>query len=637
MRVWLWRGLTSALLVAVAAAYFALGANLTLEWADEGNIVYASWRTAEGALPYRDFRHLYGPSLFFLHGSLFRVFGPDLAVVRVTVIALKACIAVLVFVSVRLMVAWPFALLAYAALVAVWGLPLWLFATPYAHFHATLLNLGGVLLFVLLLDRPRLGAVLAGLCFGLASTFKQTTGLFAVIAMLWFVIARRAGGAPAAIAVGWRRALRMLALGTSLLVLAGCAVKNPDPWSVLVLLTPAVACVLWLARAEQARPPTRADDASAWSVLGWCGGATAVPWLAVGIRYASAHALEPMFRDLVREIPMRVSMVTTFPRPQARGAIVLLVVAALLAFPRMLAMASERMRGMVAVAGSGLAAATLVWFAGAFADGFTSWFPLLLQSLYWLPIVAVWLGLSHLVRIARHGSPPAVEAFTLFTFFAVTSLVFLAPIADVGHLLHGLPIFLILGASLIGSVPDTRPARVAAIAVAALIAGGIVIPCADRLRIARASRDAAPPALARATGVFDRRPEFHHEVDLIEWLRDDTRRDRSVFAIGSPQMLYFLVGKPSPVEHDEFVFFLASFGALAPRDASAMVDEAAVLARLQHARPLVVDGFGGTAPRQFREIFGDVSRYLDRHYRPVARFGPYTVLDAGPEGGARPF
>ena len=78
-----WR--IAALLWVAAAGYFLVGIGIGIEGVDEGHLVYLSWRVAEGALPYRDFQHWYGPATFFFNGALFRLFGPDLLVVRLRV------------------------------------------------------------------------------------------------------------------------------------------------------------------------------------------------------------------------------------------------------------------------------------------------------------------------------------------------------------------------------------------------------------------------------------------------------------------------------------------------------------------------------------------------------------------------
>ena len=43
------RALALLVLFALAAGYFALGCTLTLEWGDEGHLIYQSWRVSDGA------------------------------------------------------------------------------------------------------------------------------------------------------------------------------------------------------------------------------------------------------------------------------------------------------------------------------------------------------------------------------------------------------------------------------------------------------------------------------------------------------------------------------------------------------------------------------------------------------------
>src|SRR5262245_48282692 len=169
------RALELAALFALAAGYFALGAPLTLEWTDEGQIVYPSWRVAQGAMPYRDFHHVYGPSLFYLNGALLRLFDADLAVVRASLVALRAAIAVLAYVLASRLATRPWALAAWLLTVAVFGAPWWIFNTPYANHYALACTCAGLLAYLAAPGTPR-GAGWAGLCVGVAATFKQTNG-----------------------------------------------------------------------------------------------------------------------------------------------------------------------------------------------------------------------------------------------------------------------------------------------------------------------------------------------------------------------------------------------------------------------------------------------------------------------------
>src|SRR5215475_6599118 len=183
------RASTLLVLFAVAAAYFALGCTLTLEWADEGHLIYQSWRVSNGALPYRDALHLYAPSVFLVNGLLLHLFGPQLLVIRASLVLLKAVLAALVYQSARQLASWPFALAVYALFVAMWGAPMWLFNAPYASHYAVVVVLVGVLAFLQLRQRAPLRAcALAGVCFGVATTFKQTSGFFAFAAFVLYLL-----------------------------------------------------------------------------------------------------------------------------------------------------------------------------------------------------------------------------------------------------------------------------------------------------------------------------------------------------------------------------------------------------------------------------------------------------------------
>ena len=182
------RALGLAMLFALASAYLRLGLFIPIEWVDEGVIVYAIWRVAEGDLPYRDFQQMYPPSLFFLGGFLFRLFGSDLAVLRYLVLATKAATCVMVYVGARRISGRAFALIAYAVAVALLGIAWPILTTPYASFFGAALCLAGLLSFLAFERRLFYGCAIAGLCFGIAATFKQTTGAFAFLALALFLL-----------------------------------------------------------------------------------------------------------------------------------------------------------------------------------------------------------------------------------------------------------------------------------------------------------------------------------------------------------------------------------------------------------------------------------------------------------------
>lgn len=104
---------------------------IPVSWTDEGVLVYPIWRVAEGELPYRDFQQMYGPSLFFLGGLVFRIFGSDLAILRYLLLGVKAATCVMVYLGARRISARPFAYIAYALAVVLAGLIWPVSSVPY--------------------------------------------------------------------------------------------------------------------------------------------------------------------------------------------------------------------------------------------------------------------------------------------------------------------------------------------------------------------------------------------------------------------------------------------------------------------------------------------------------------------------
>ena len=207
---WPW----SAVVVAVlAGAYFALGIRYTVGWEsgwiDSGLVVYGSWRVADGALPYRDFDHVYGPAVFFWNGALLRAFGADLHVIRASLVVVKTLLAVGVHALATAAAGRTWAAVAATGfLVVVWGAPLWLFAEPYAQHYGVLLAVAGAAAFLAMPARPYVAALLAGLSFGCAAAFKLTCGVVGLSAVVLWILADSApdqgsAAAPRRTSVRW--------------------------------------------------------------------------------------------------------------------------------------------------------------------------------------------------------------------------------------------------------------------------------------------------------------------------------------------------------------------------------------------------------------------------------------------------
>ena len=97
---------------------------------DEGIVLQAARRVADGQVVYSDFDWAYGPAQPYLLGAWFEAFGPSLLVWRVIRVLCDAAIAVIVFALVRRQASQRLALLAWLAAACAMAQPY--SATPTA-------------------------------------------------------------------------------------------------------------------------------------------------------------------------------------------------------------------------------------------------------------------------------------------------------------------------------------------------------------------------------------------------------------------------------------------------------------------------------------------------------------------------
>ncbi len=180
---------------------FLLGALLSalaIRWGinphDEGLMLQAGERIADGQLPYRDFYANYGPGQYFLIGGLDWLFGPSLLVWRIVRVLLDAGVAVMAYALVRRDAPRPLALGAWLAVAAAMAFP----SIPHPNPTALALAFGGLLL---ARERPAPAGALAGL----AVVFRLDLGLAALAGVAVLAGGRRAIaralGAGAAVAL----------------------------------------------------------------------------------------------------------------------------------------------------------------------------------------------------------------------------------------------------------------------------------------------------------------------------------------------------------------------------------------------------------------------------------------------------
>jgi hypothetical protein len=176
----------------VAVVLFLLGAllsGLTIRWGinphDEGLMLQAGERIADGQLPYRDFYANYGPGQYFLIGGLDWLFGPSLLTWRIVRVLLDAGVAVLAYALVRRDAPEPLALGAWVAVAAAMAYP----SIPHPNPTALALGLGALLLAE---RRPALAGALAGV----AIVFRLDLGVAALVGVM--LLAWSEGRSPAA-------------------------------------------------------------------------------------------------------------------------------------------------------------------------------------------------------------------------------------------------------------------------------------------------------------------------------------------------------------------------------------------------------------------------------------------------------
>jgi hypothetical protein len=199
----------------VAAVLFALGlllSGVSIRWGinphDEGLMLQAGERIADGQLPYRDFYANYGPGQYFLVGGLDWLFGPSLMTWRIVRVLLDAGVAVLAYLLVRRDAPEPLALGAWLAVAAAMAFP----SIPHPNPAALALGFAALLLAA---RRP----ALAGALTGLAVVFRLDLGLAAL--------------AGVALTAGPRAAARSLAAcaGVAIVLMAPVVIAAPgDFW-----------------------------------------------------------------------------------------------------------------------------------------------------------------------------------------------------------------------------------------------------------------------------------------------------------------------------------------------------------------------------------------------------------------------
>lgn len=195
---------------------------------DEGLVLQAASRVADGQLPYRDFAWAYGPAQPLLLGGLAEAFGQSLMWWRLERVAVDAAIGVLVFGLVRPHA--PVWLAAAAWLCAVAGFSQPTDPNPMA--PAVAFGLAGVLV------AARGGAAGAGALAGVAAAWRLDFGVYALVGVLAALAAHGGearGGTGASLRGGLARAALGWTVAAAVAYLPFALAAGPaDVWEELV-------------------------------------------------------------------------------------------------------------------------------------------------------------------------------------------------------------------------------------------------------------------------------------------------------------------------------------------------------------------------------------------------------------------
>ena len=145
-----------ALLFAGAAGISALIILKGMQPNDEGLMLQAAARIADGEVPYRDFWWFYPPGQPYLLAGLTDLFGHSLLTWRVLRVLTNAAVALLAYLLARRFAPWPLALLAWLGAAVMMAAP----TGPHPYPIALALALGALLAFD---RRPLVAGVLVGL------------------------------------------------------------------------------------------------------------------------------------------------------------------------------------------------------------------------------------------------------------------------------------------------------------------------------------------------------------------------------------------------------------------------------------------------------------------------------------------
>jgi hypothetical protein len=423
---------------------------------DEGTFAQSAERALNGELPHRDFDELYTGGLTFANALAFRVFGVNLASMRIVLfIFFVAWVPALFYIASRFVS--PYSSAGLTLLAVAWSVPNYSAAVP--SWYSLFLAVFGTAALLRFMETKTLRWVfIAGLCAGLSIVVK-IIGLYFVAAGILFFVFREQS-----IALGQTRAARsparlypavvLIGLVVFAFLLGGMILRGPGSNGLINFLLPACALMAVLASREFSDVPMGDKErfAALFRMLLPFAAGISVPVLIFLIPFLRSGAVPALIQGIFI-LPTKRFSIALVPSPGLAQMMRPALIALLLSLAYY---ASNRVRilcGMIL----GLYLAYLLLYSAhdnvAYSAG---WFSAAAAVPLIVLAAAVYLGIPRLA--SRLDSEKQQQLMLLVSVLAMTSIVqfpFSAPI----YFCFAAPIGVLAAGALLSRIP--RPPRLA--------------------------------------------------------------------------------------------------------------------------------------------------------------------------------